>query len=38
MLLADGRRRLSLVDATSLVTLREEKIDEVLAFDPHLRP
>jgi predicted nucleic acid-binding protein len=36
LLLADGRRDLSLVDAASLVVFREERLDAIFAFDRHL--
>jgi predicted nucleic acid-binding protein len=36
LLLKEARRRLSLVDAASLVALREMKVDDVFAFDAHL--
>ncbi len=36
LLLADGRRRLSLVDAVSLVVAAESTVDGIFAFDKHL--
>ena len=35
LLIARGRRGLSLVDATSFVLIDEQRIDEVFAFDRH---
>lgn len=35
LLLQRGKRRLSLVDAVSFVTMRRKAVAEVFAFDPH---
>jgi predicted nucleic acid-binding protein len=35
LLLGRGKRQLSLVDAVSFVVMRQAKVDEAFAFDPH---
>lgn len=37
LVLASGRKALSLVDATSFVVMREEAMEHVFAFDRHFR-